>query len=202
MTVRQFSSVLLEEEADALLHKSCAALWCPRPVCASLAGSGAGRGAGERGKMPLLHKVPLLPVLLCSPWVVLTQACTSGEAHSFLCWRCALYVNPDLGVPGNPAASSSLSKAVFIKLQICSTQALCRNAPEFRLSIKQETVKWKSGTLSKQSLFCIQQCLWKRSTLLFALQGSRPALVMGQEPVYTRLQLGNNNLRLLEMKGF
>lgn len=185
-----------------LLHRSCAALWCPPPVPASPAGSGAGRGAGERKKTPLLQKVPILPVLLCSPWVVLTRACTSGETHSFLCWRCALYVNPDLSVPGNPAASSFLSRAVFIKLQVCSAQALCRNAPDFKLSIKQETVKWKSATLSKQSLFYIQQRLWKRSTLLFALQGSRPALVMGQEPVYTRLQHGNNNLRLLEMKGF
>lgn len=40
--------------------------------------------------------------------------------------------------------------------------------------------------------------LWKTSTL----QDGLPALVTGQEPVYTRLQHGNNNLRLLEMKGF
>lgn len=178
--------VLSEEDADALLHKSCAALWCPRPVSAS---SAQQRGRAERrengGKMPLPQKMPILPVLLCSPWVVLTPACTSWETHSFVCWRCALYLNPDPGVPGNPAASSFLSKAVFVKLQIRSSQALCRNAPDLKLSIKQETVNWKPGTLSKQSLFCIQQRLWKRSTLLFALQGSRPALVMGQEPVYT-----------------
>lgn len=101
-----------------------------------------------------------------------------------------------------PQLPLSWAKRVFIKLQICSAQAFCRNAPNVKLSIKQEAVNWKSGTLSKQSLFCIQQRLWKRSTLLFALQGSRAALVMGQEPVYTRLQHGNNNLRLLEMKGF
>lgn len=37
---------------------------------------------------------------------------------------------------------------------------------------------------------------------LVVLQYGLQALVMGQEPVYTSLQHGNNHLQLLEMKGF
>lgn len=165
-------------------------------------GAGQGGAQGKEEKYHCYRKCRSCPCCSVHLGWYLHRLAPPGRRIPFVCWRCALCVNPDLGVPGNPAASSFLSKAVFIKLRICSTQAVCRNAPDFKLSIKRETVKWKSGTLSKQSLFCIQQRLWKRSTLLFALQGSRPALVMGQEPVYTRLQQGNNNLQLLEMKGF
>lgn len=45
------------------------------------------------------------------------------------------------------------------------------------------------------------QCPWKAPTLPFSLQDSLTALVLGQEPVYNRIQHGNNNFRVLEMSG-
>ena len=67
------------------------------------------------------------------------------------------------------------------------------------VSKKQLDTGWP-GFPDRQNPSPVQR-LRKTSALLFALQDSLSALVTGQEPVYAKLQQGNDHLRLLEMKG-